>query len=304
VASGVGERVELAVNYSLPAAELLREERIRFDRFKCPAWPDLVATAGRDCPTYVHFPLGLGAGSRGAIDVETGQPADWAQVETLMAQTGTPLVNLHLTLTVKDYPDIPIDTRDPTHVEMLTGRLIEGVRTVVERFGPERVIVENVHHGRGRHLLPPFLPQTICRVVEETGCGFLFDLSHACLAAQDLGVDVYEYVGALPVERIREIHISGIQRFEGRWVELVRQAGLDDGLIQRYAGWVMDHLPMTGADWAFFEWAMGQVHSGAWARPWVVTFEYGGVSPPWEAITDADALAEQVPRLRAMVRGQ
>jgi hypothetical protein len=37
--------IQLAVNYSTATADLLRSGQIRFDRFKCPAWPDLVATA-------------------------------------------------------------------------------------------------------------------------------------------------------------------------------------------------------------------------------------------------------------------
>ncbi len=38
---------ELALNYSELAARLVRAGAIRIDRFKCPAWPDLVATAAR-----------------------------------------------------------------------------------------------------------------------------------------------------------------------------------------------------------------------------------------------------------------
>jgi uncharacterized protein (UPF0276 family) len=70
-------------------------------------------------------------------------------------------------------------------------------------------------------------------------------------------MDAREYVNALPVERIREIHIG---------------------------------------------WSMEQVRGGAWGRPWVVAFEYGGVAPLWEAMTKRDVLREQVPRLHEMVK--
>ena len=46
---------------------------------------------------------------------------------------------------------------------------------------------------------------------------------------------------------------------------------------------------------------MGQIRAGRWSRPWIITFEYGGVGPLWEALTDADALRTQVPRLRRIV---
>lgn len=296
--------MKLAVNYSHAAADLLRDEKIQLDYFKCPAWPDLVATVQEIHPTFVHFPLKVGSGIGDAIDAGTGRPADWGMVELLLSGTGTVLVNLHLSPDPQDYPDVPVDTVDPGHVEMLTERLIRDVRAVVERFGPECVVVENDHHSRGRNLRPAFLPEVIGRVMAETGCGLLLDVSHACLAARHLGMDAREYLAALPTERTREIHVSGIQRFEGRWVALARQIGVDPDLIQRLAGHLVEHLPMTEEDWEFFAWAMAQVRSGAWGRPWVATFEYSGVSGLFEAVTDADVLAEQVPRLYTLVRGQ
>jgi uncharacterized protein (UPF0276 family) len=292
--------VEFAVNYSVAAADLLRAGRIHIDRFKCPAWPDLVATVQRTHPVYVHFPLRVGTGTGDAVDTETGGPADWHKVEALLLQTGTPLVNLHLEVSRDDYPHIPVDTTHPAHIEMVTGNLIRDVRAVVQRFGPERVVVENDHSARGQHLRPAFLPGTIHRVVRETGCGLLLDVSHARLAAHTLGMDARDYIDQLPTDRTREIHISGLQRVEGPLVERARRAGLAEEIIQRYAGHLVDHLPITGVGWRFYAWALEQVHRGLWGTPWIVTFEYGGVKGIWEMITDRAVLAEQIPRLRAL----
>ena len=101
--------MKLAVNYSYPAADLLCDEQIRIDYFKCPAWLDLVATVREIHPIYVHFPLRVGTGIGDAIDAETSQPADWGKVETLLVQSDTSFVNVHLTPTTQDYPDIPVD---------------------------------------------------------------------------------------------------------------------------------------------------------------------------------------------------
>ncbi len=295
--------MDFAINYSHASAELLREGRIQIDRFKCPAWPDLIARAQRISQVYVHFPLKVGTGIGGAVDTETRRAADCHKIETLLAQTGTPLVNAHLEPTVEDYPDILADTVDAAHVEMLTERAIRDVRSLVERFGPERVVVENDHHGRGRVLRPAYLPEVVRRVVEETGCGLLLDVSHAQLAAHHLGMDAQAYIARLPTERTREIHVTGIQRFEGRWVETARQAGLAEEIIQQFTGFVVDHLPLTEEDRAFCAWALEQVHRGAWGRPWTVTFEYGGVGGIWEMVTDKAVLGEQVPWLYGLVKG-
>ena len=296
--------MQLAVNYSLPTAELFRTGQIQLDRFKCPAWPDVIATAQAIGSTYVHFPLLVGSGIGDAIDAETGQPADWARIEALMAQTETPFVNVHLASRVRDHPDIPANTNDPAHIERLTEHLIRDMRAVVKRFGAERVMVENDHDNGGKHLPVAYLPECIWRVVKETGCGLLLDVSHVRIAAHHLDMDVREYIGGLPVQCTREIHVTGIQRFEGQWIEALRQAGIDAATIQHFEGRLLDHLPMTGEDWEFFAWAMNQVHNGAWGRPWIVTFEYGGVGSLFEAVTRADVLAEQIPRLYKLVNGR
>jgi len=294
--------MKLAVNYSDPVANLLRDQQIQIDYFKCPAWPDLVATVQKIHPTYVHFPLRVGAGIGDAIDTETKQLPDWNKVETLLNRTDTPLVNLHLSPTVQDYPNIPVDTTDLTHINMLVESMVKDVEAVARRFGSEHVIIENDHDFGNRHLRPAFLPEVICRVVEETDCGFLLDISHARLAAYSLGINIHEYISALPVSRIREIHITGVQRLEGHWIERMLQAGVDAFIIQRFTGRLVDHLPMTGKDWDLFAWSMEQIHSGMWKRPWVVAFEYGGVSSLHAAITEIDVLANQIPQLYTLIK--
>ncbi|MBI5300505.1 MAG: DUF692 family protein [Chloroflexi bacterium] len=296
--------MKLAVNYSLPLLDLVRTQRVAVDYLKLPAWRNVIADAQRVHPSFIHFPLSIGSGIGDAMNHETRLRADWNAIEAMARETTTPLINLHFFASARDFPDIPVDTADPTHIARLTECAIRDVRAVVARFGAERVIVENDNSAGGTTLRPVLLPQVIARVIEETGCGFLLDLSHARMAAQYLGMDTHTYIAALPVKRIREIHITGIQVIEGRWLDALARVEGSRDFIARYAGRWMDHLPMTDADWDAFAWAIGEVRAGRWAEPWVVTFEHGGISPLWEAFTDADALATQVPRLAAMVNGR
>ena len=296
--------MKFAVNYSLATADLLQRNQIQLDYLKCPAWPDVTAAAQQIAPAYVHFPLKVGLGIRDAIDTETGRPADWNRVERLLTETGTRQVNLHLAPTVNDYPDFSCGMMDPHEIEMVTERMIQDVAAVTERFGPERVIVETVAGARGGFLPPGYLLETVGQVITETNCGLLLDISHARLAARFQGVDAREYIQGLPVEQIHEIHITGIQRFEGEWIRLVRRARIEEHLIELYAGQLVDHLPMTDVDWTFFSWAVEKAQSGAWGNPRMVTFEYGGVGSLFEAVTKRCALAKQITRLLAMVKGE
>ena len=294
--------VNLAVNYSPEAVGLLRQKQIRIDRFKVFPRADVVAAARDECPTYVHFPLSVGTGIGTATENERRQPPDWDRIEALMARTDTPHVNVHLAPRIEDYAGIPADTHDEAHIEMMTEILIRDVRGVVDRFGPERVIVENDHDSQGRHLRLAYLPAVIRSVVEETSCGLLLDLAHARLAASALNCEPCEYIGALPTGCVREIHVSGVQLFDGHWVGRTRQAGIAADTIQRFDGWLVDHLPMTELDWDLIARAMDQVHSGTWGQPWVVTLECGGVGRLYRAVTEKAVLAEQIPRLCALVK--
>jgi uncharacterized protein len=119
-------------------------------------------------------------------------------------------------------------------------------------------------------------------LVHDYDCGFLLDLAHASITAKYFGMDEHEYIEQLPVERVREIHVAGIERrADGLWY---------------------DHVPMGDEGWALVEWAVDQIRTGRWPRPWVMTLEYGGVGPGFEEHTDPDAILEQTPRLHDLAR--
>jgi uncharacterized protein (UPF0276 family) len=176
--------------------------------------------------------------------------------------------------------------------------MIQDLLAVVRRFGPDKVIAESIYGHSGTYLPQSFLPQVVTRVIEETGCGFLFDLSHARLAARCLGMEPREYIALLPMKRVREIHVTGIQLFDRSYADRLRRAGVPEDKISRFEGHLLDHLPMTDADWPFLSWSLDQIQQGNWGTPWVVTFEYGGVNSWWEAITDPQVIVDQVARMR------
>jgi uncharacterized protein (UPF0276 family) len=140
----------------------------------------------------------------------------------------------------------------------------------------------------------------ITRVVEETGCGLLLDLAHARISAAYLDMDVKTYINELPFTKIREMHITGVQPLLGHWAELVREVDVADA--DRLANGLFDHLPMVEEDWRLVDWSLQQIRTGTWPRPWAIAFEYGGVGPLWEMLTDPHVLGQQVPRLRNLLQ--
>jgi uncharacterized protein (UPF0276 family) len=69
--------------------------------------------------------------------------------------------------------------------------LLADVLGVVKRFGAERVIVENspYYSELGKTMRACIDPDIITRIVEETGCGLLLDISHACIASHYIAMD-------------------------------------------------------------------------------------------------------------------
>jgi len=275
--------MKLAINYSPQAEALAAQGAVDFDLFKCPpSWdpvvpqhaPDLLARARATRPIYLHFPLHAGNNSL--------RTTDWGQIEEALAQTETPFVNVHLQADAKDFPGTATATAAPQDREAVGNALIRDVLLVTRRFGPERVIVENVPYRgpEGGRLAPCVDPDVIRRVVEETGCGLLLDLAHARLTCLALGLDAREYVARLPVSHLRELHVTGAQ---------------SDGQRLR------DSMPMGDEDWDIVEWAMGCIGDGHWAKPWALAFEYGGVGPNLAWRSEASVIAEQLPRLKELL---
>ncbi|GEM_PF-145017 len=292
--------MKFAVNHSPQALALLKSGQVQFDLVKLPAWPDLVEKIAARHPCYVHLPLKAGSG-QGVLDNETKSPVIWEKFVPMLEQTRTPLVNLHISLKPRDYPEIPADSRAREHLDIATQKAIQDVAAAVERFGPQNVIIENEHDGKGRGMQINMLPELYHRIIEATGCGFLLDVSHARIAARALGMDERKYILALPVEHIREIHLTGIQWFGEKHIEKVRRAGMEEKRVQRLAHHWMDHLPMTDNDWRFTRWVLERVRGGEWGHPWVAAFEYGGVGPFFGTFTNETVLREQIPRLYKMI---
>lgn len=271
--------MKLAINYSPQAEHLVFQQAVKLDLFKCPPAsdpvmvthaPDFLTQAARCRPVYIHFPLYVGGGNLEA--------ANWAEIKTALRQTGTPYVNVHLQAETKDFPSLRADTTAPADVARLTDIFIRDVAVLTKQFGPERVIVENVVYrgGEGKYLYPCVDPDVLCKVVAETNCGLLLDTAHARLTCLALGTDVKEYIARLPVAQLKELHITGAQ-YDGQRVR--------------------DSMAMGEEDWAITEWAIQEIKAGRWAKPWVLAFEYGGIGPGFEWRSEADVIAEQLPRL-------
>lgn len=261
--------MKLAVNYSPAAAALVTAGQIELDYFKTPPWQDMIAAALPVRPVTVHFELRAGGG-----DLDQ---TDFAAIEAFLQQTGTAYVNLHLNAKRADFGLEPGNPEKPGEARVLE-RLIQDVQIITRQFGAERVIAENVPYRAKRKgaLRACIEPQVIQQVIQATGCGFLLDISHARITAHTLGLADWEYLAALPVQQLKELHFTGIHDFDG---------------------YQQDHLSILPGDWQYLDAALQHIQRSEWGAAHMLAFEYGGVGEFFAEHTDPAVLAEQIPQL-------
>jgi uncharacterized protein (UPF0276 family) len=110
----------------------------------------------------------------------------------------------------------------------------------------------------------------------------LLDLAHARITADTLGIDVKDYIKSLPLDRLVEMHITG---------------------VQKHNGVLTDHFGLDQKDWEILDWALKQIQAGLWRNPEILAFEYGGVGEVFAWRTRVEVLESQVPRLYRAVHG-
>lgn len=264
----------LSINYSLQAAQLCRQKRLKIDFFKCPEWTDMITEAKQLRPVCVHFSLKAGRGKL--------KDVDWDFLAEVLQQTQTPYINLHLEAKTKDFPDIPVDSTDPIHQEQVFEQMLSDLNEAVKRFGAQKVIAENVPYRScaGKVLRPAVEAQVIRQLLRESGCGLLLDISHARMTALDLGLDERQYISELPVDSLRELHFTGVHQFDGCY---------------------QDHLPALEADWQLLDWVFERIYKGEWAQPWMLAFEYGGVGERFADRSEARVIETQIPILQRKI---
>jgi len=268
--------MKFAINYSPQAEQLLTENKIQVDLFKCPSWDDLVPDVHSKHGAYVHF--GFLAGSGMVRDADL----DW--VQKWLDTTDTAYINTHLVIQDNDFNE-----DETVSVEGVIEKAVADVEYLGERFGNDRIIVEHIPYpdpGWNDGLLKEAVdPAVVSEIIKRTGCGLLMDVAHGIRACEGLGItDIKGYLNAMPVHALRELHVVGIL------------ADKDENGVRQ------DHYELLPDDWAMVEWVVEQIRDGNWDTPDLMAFEYGGVGPMFENRSKIEIIAAQVPRLYQLAK--
>lgn len=128
------------------------------------------------------------------------------------------------------------------------------------------IILENLASLPARKYNYAADTDVLTKIIKTAGAGLLLDLAHARIAASFQDVDLKTYISRLPLECVKQIHVSGVRERDGHLYDA--------------------HESLVQDDYTLLEWALTE------CKPEMVTLEYFRERP---------ALREQLYHLREIV---
>lgn len=198
--------VLLGVSWS-PVADAVPDLELLVDVVEAPGWH--LEHALQRHPRAVLHNLDM--------DVSLADPGYAAhgfaeRATALIARAGTPWLSLHLGFASER---VQFDhtaghmapASDPLERDALFERIVGNVRAAQAQLDLP-VLLENLDYcpeGAYEHVCDPAF---ISAVLDATGAELLLDLAHLRVSADWLGQPVEDMLAALPLERVRELHLS------------------------------------------------------------------------------------------------
>jgi len=270
--------IRIAANYSPELLELLQAGQLGFlDYIKVP----LVSPPLGQIRDARRFRRGLlhcwGKESIWVGAARLDEVIQSALVREMIELTETPYVSTHLVLDFADFGSIGGFISENAR-ELVFEHLVRNILHIKSQLDRD-LVLENMdfHHGRP---MSPFVvnPSFISELLAEVDCKMLLDIGHAQVSAWHLGYSFAEYLQALPLSKVIELHVHAPGCVEGQGLSDVHRAlrNQDYKLIR----WLADHAPLE-----------------------TITLEYGGIKEGAgdPLLNDKQQLADQLNKLHSLV---
>lgn len=266
--------MKIGCNLSTELMELLDEKRVSVDFVKI-----VLSKSNEEIPqSYKNYGTLLLHGVGTDVPQHTGasqlDDIDWSMIREKTSFCESSFIGLHCVTYKSDWVEQEVTC------EMVKERMSNFIRTWKKQLNLD-LLIENVPYthyyesnnpGFMKHSVSPKLISDLCR---EHEIGLLLDLAHAKIAASGLNIPLNDYLLALPLELVREIHVVGTRNTE-------------DGLRD-------NHLEMEDEDYEILEFALKMT------KPEIVTLEYGGFGEHFSWRSDKAAIERQLKRIAELI---
>jgi hypothetical protein len=205
---------KLCAAYSESLAILIRSGECPIDGIEVGPWfsPREIKGFQRELPGWVfHF-------HASSIVSRLGyHPKSYKHLHEYLSLTQSDWISVHLELL--PFYVFWLSSRfglhlDPPDCELMKTRFIHVFGKINKGYGVP-FILENLASLPGEKYAFAADPGMISEILERTGFGLLLDISHARVAASYQKVDIRHYLQRLPLNLVREIHVSGVRMKNG-----------------------------------------------------------------------------------------
>ncbi|MFH1446377.1 MAG: DUF692 family multinuclear iron-containing protein [Chloroflexota bacterium] len=237
--------IRLSVNYSIALTNLIQNNSVHVDAVEVvqKLSPAKIKHALDSLPS---IPFHFHAGRFGLQPVTRPTLRHYLQ---LCPQS--PFISLHLallpplSLALAFHSHIYLPAPNPDHLLKTFIRQIKRLKTQADR----PVILENMPTLHPQKYRFETEPACIVRVLDETDCPMLLDIAHARVAANARGCTAEEYITALPLERVRQVHISGPRQCNGMLFDAHQSLQEEDYSL---LAWVLERVQPTWLTLEYF----------------------------------------------------
>jgi uncharacterized protein (UPF0276 family) len=173
-------------------------------------------------------------------------------ITQIINQTAPPYLSTHLEATVEYFPEVKPDLhlKNRAVATVLKNRILHNIHRVKARINIPLILENNPYYSWYWYFRMNSEPEFITELCESGDCGLLLDIAHAQISAWYLKMDVLDYLCALPLSLVKEVHISGL---------LEAPVGIWDS-----------HTVLHEQDYQLLEYILKKT------QPEIVTIEYGG----------------------------
>jgi uncharacterized protein (UPF0276 family) len=259
---------KLTANYSQALAALIRSGEAPIDGIEVGPWftPHQIRQYQKELPGW-EFQFHAG----NYVSRIRYQPCARKRLREYLSCTQNPWLSVHLELLplhiylLSAYFGVHLDPPDFEKQKNWFIHKLKNVKTIAQ----VPIILENLISLPNCKYGYAADPGVITKLLEEIECGLLLDIAHARVAASYQGKDVERYLDGLSLDRVEQVHVSG---------------------VRMKAGYLHDaHESMQQEDYVLLEWVLRR------SRPKVVTLEY---------FRAKDALRDQLWKLREQISDQ
>lgn len=256
--------IQLTANLSPGLISLIQSETVRLDAVEVGPWfsAGQIQKYRQQLPGwkfYFHH--------SSLISRLRWVPGTATSLQAYLQYTQTPWISFHYSLLPPGY--VWLGTRfgvylPAPNLDRLNQWFVNEVKKLACHNLP--LLIENMPTLATKKYVFDTTAENITEVLTATGAGLLLDLAHARVVASVFNLDVSSYIASLPLEKVRQIHLSGPRTKNGYLYDA--------------------HEDLTEIDYELLKWVLTQ------SKPEVVTLEY---------VKDREKLREQLVYIKEII---